>query len=135
MCRRSVDVVISNCVLNLAPDKAVVFEEITRVLKPGGDLYVSDVFADRRLPGAVRRDPVLVGECLGGALYTEGFRWLMAGLGWADVRTVAAPATAAFSMWPATARRTSACSTASRRRPPRTAGWAEAAASPTRRRR
>ena len=84
----SVDVVISNCVLNLAPDKAAAFREITRVLKPGGELYFSDVFVDRRLPEAVRQDPVLVGECLGGALYTEDFRRLMAGLGWADVRTV-----------------------------------------------
>ncbi|MDT0630147.1 methyltransferase domain-containing protein [Rubrivirga sp. S365] len=85
----SVDVVISNCVLNLAPDKEPVFREIWRVLKPGGELYASDVFADRRLPEAIRRDPVLVGECLGGALYTEDFRRLMARLGWADVRTVA----------------------------------------------
>ena len=85
----SVDVVISNCVLNLAPDKKAVFAEITRVLKPGGELYVSDVFVDRRLPAEVQRDPVLVGECLGGALYTEDFRRLMASLGWADVRTVA----------------------------------------------
>ena len=84
----SVDVVISNCVLNLAPDKAPVFAEIDRVLTVGGELYVSDVFVDRRLPEAVRRDPVLVGECLGGALYTEDFRRMMADLGWRDVRTV-----------------------------------------------
>lgn len=84
----SVDVVISNCVLNLAPDKAPVFAEIDRVLKTGGELYVSDVFVDRRLPEAVRRDEVLVGECLGGALYTEDFRRMMADLGWKDVRTV-----------------------------------------------
>lgn len=82
----SVDVVISNCVLNLAPDKEAAFREITRVLKPGGELYVSDVFVDRRLD--VRQDPVLVGECLGGALYTEDFRRIMARLGWADVRVV-----------------------------------------------
>lgn len=84
----SVDVVISNCVLNLAPDKERVFREITRVLRTGGELYVSDVFADRRLAPEVRADPVLVGECLGGALYTEDFRRIMARLGWADVRTV-----------------------------------------------
>ena len=84
----SVDVVISNCVLNLAPDKETVFREIARVLRPGGELYVSDVFCDRRLPADVQTDPVLVGECLGGALYTEDFRRLMARLGWADVRTV-----------------------------------------------
>ncbi|WP_412061511.1 methyltransferase domain-containing protein [Rubrivirga sp. IMCC45206] len=84
----SVDVVISNCVLNLAPDKGPVFAEIDRVLKVGGELYVSDVFVDRRLSDEVKADPVLVGECLGGALYTEDFRRMMAALGWADVRTV-----------------------------------------------
>ena len=84
----SVDVVISNCVLNLAADKARVFAELTRVLRPGGELYVSDVFVDRRLDAALCDDPVLVGECLGGALYTEDFRRIMAGLGWSDVRTV-----------------------------------------------
>ena len=77
----SVDVVISNCVLNLAPDKEPVFREITRVLKTGGELYFSDVFVDRRLSDQVRADEVLVGECLGGALYTEDFRRLMADLG------------------------------------------------------
>ncbi len=46
----SVDIVVSNCVLNLSPDKSRVFAEIFRVLKPGGELYSSDVFSDRRLP-------------------------------------------------------------------------------------
>ena len=84
----SVDVVISNCVLNLSPDKVQVFAEITRVLKTGGELYVSDVFCDRRLSPQIQSDPVLLGECLGGALYTEDFRRMMQRLGWADVRTV-----------------------------------------------
>ena len=84
----SVDVVISNCVLNLSPNKADVFAEITRVLKPGGELYVSDVFCDRRLTPEIQADPVLLGECLGGALYTEDFRRMMQALGWADIRTV-----------------------------------------------
>lgn len=84
----SVDVVVSNCVLNLAPDKARVFAEIFRVLKPGGELYFSDVFADRRIPMALRSDPVLLGECLGGALYVEDFRRVMAGVGCADARVV-----------------------------------------------
>ena len=83
----SVDVVISNCVLNLAPDKEVVFREIARVLKPSGELYFSDVFVDRRLSREIQADPVLVGECLGGAMYDQDFRRLMARLGWADVRT------------------------------------------------
>lgn len=83
----SIDVVVSNCVLNLSPEKPRVFREIMRVLKPGGELYFSDVFADRRIPDALRRDPVLLGECLGGALYHEDFRRLMLDAGCADVRT------------------------------------------------
>ncbi|MFZ2235427.1 MAG: methyltransferase domain-containing protein [Dokdonella sp.] len=84
----SVDVVVSNCVLNLSPQKDRVFAEIFRVLKPGGELYLSDVFSDRRIPDALRSDPVLLGECLSGALYTEDFRRLMEKLGCADVRVV-----------------------------------------------
>jgi len=82
----SVDIVISNCVLNLSPDKARVFREIFRVLKPGGELYFSDVFADRRVPQALAEDPLMLGECLGGALYVEDFRRLMAEVGCADAR-------------------------------------------------
>lgn len=84
----SVDLVISNCVLNLSPDKPRVFSEIFRVLKPGGELYFSDVFADRRIPGPLAEDPVLLGECLGGALYVEDFRRLMADAGCRDARVV-----------------------------------------------
>lgn len=84
----SVDVVVSNCVLNLAPDKVRVFTELMRVLKPGGELYFSDVFADRRIPPALQADPVLRGECLSGALYTEDFRRLMARAGCHDVRAM-----------------------------------------------
>lgn len=84
----SVDVVVSNCVLNLSPEKEKVFTEIFRVLKPGGELYFSDVFADRRVPTELRTDPVLLGECLSGALYVEDFRRMLARLGCADVRCV-----------------------------------------------
>lgn len=84
----SVDVVISNCVINLSPDKRSVFKEIFRVLKPGGELIFADIFADRRIPSALGEDPVLRGECLGGALYWEDFRRLMADCGCADMRTL-----------------------------------------------
>lgn len=84
----SVDVVVSNCVINLSPDKPRVFAEIMRVLKPGGELYFSDVFASRRVPEALRSDPVLLGECLGGAMYIEDFRRLLARLGCPDYRVV-----------------------------------------------
>eukprot|EP00245_Coleochaete_scutata_P010104 TRINITY_DN3489_c0_g2_i1.p1 TRINITY_DN3489_c0_g2~~TRINITY_DN3489_c0_g2_i1.p1 ORF type:complete len:520 (+),score=99.96 TRINITY_DN3489_c0_g2_i1:50-1561(+) len=77
----SVDVVISNCVVNLAPDKAPVLREIARVLKPGGELYFSDVYADRRIPQELQKDKVLFGECLSGALYLGDFRRLMAAAG------------------------------------------------------
>ena len=85
----SVDLVISNCVLNLSPDKPRVFREIFRVLKPGGELYFSDVFSDRRVPVALAEDPVMLGECLGGAMYLEDFRRLLAQAGCLDARTVA----------------------------------------------
>lgn len=84
----SVDVVVSNCVLNLSPQKDKVFAEIFRVLKPGGELYFSDVFADRRIPAPLRGDPVLLGECLSGALYVEDFRRMLGQFGCADARCV-----------------------------------------------
>jgi ubiquinone/menaquinone biosynthesis C-methylase UbiE len=84
----SVDVVISNCVLNLSPDKPRAFSEIFRVLKPGGELFFSDVFAGRRVPAHLAQDPLLLGECLGGALYIEDFRRILRGLGCLDYRVV-----------------------------------------------
>jgi len=84
----SIDVVISNCVINLAPDKKRVFAEIFRVLKPGGELYFSDVFVDRRLPEHLKDDSTLYGECLSGALYIEDFRRMLRSLGCMDYRTV-----------------------------------------------
>lgn len=73
----AVDIVISNCVLNLSHDKEKVFQEILRVLKPGGELYFSDIYSDRRVSSKLQEDPVLYGECLSGALYTEDFRRLL----------------------------------------------------------
>jgi SAM-dependent methyltransferase len=84
----SIDVVISNCVINLSPRKEKVFSEIFRVLKPGGELYFSDVFAGQRIPQKLRNDPVLLGECLGGAMYIEDFRRLLRNLGCLDYRVV-----------------------------------------------
>lgn len=78
----SVDVVVSNCVVNLSPFKDMVMGEIHRVLKPGGELYFSDVYASRRLPQELRDDPILHSECLGGATYAEDFRRLMRDAGW-----------------------------------------------------
>jgi len=88
----SIDLVVSNCVVNLSPQKDRVFKEVFRVLKPGGEFYFSDVFSNRRIPKAMQTDPVLLGECLGGALYTEDFRRFMLELGCKDPRTVHARA-------------------------------------------
>ncbi len=85
----SFDVIVSNCVINLVEDKASVFQAAHRLLKPGGELYFSDIYADRRVPGDLRRDPVLHGECLAGALYWSDFLELAKKSGFADPRLVA----------------------------------------------
>ena len=82
----SVDLVVSNCVLNLSTDKEATYREIFRVLKPGGELFIADVFADRRVPETLRQDPILYGECLSGAMYTEDFRRLLLKLNVQDYR-------------------------------------------------
>ena len=82
------DLVISNCVVNLASDKAKVFREIARVLKEGGEFYFSDVFCDRRLPDHIAKDPVLYGECLGGTLYINDFLQMIKECGFGDPRLV-----------------------------------------------
>lgn len=64
------------------------FEEVWRVLKPGGEFYFSDVYADRRIPDVLAADKVLWGECISGALYIEDFRRLMASVGFNYYYTV-----------------------------------------------
>jgi len=82
----SFDVIVSNCVVNLSPDKDAVMRGVHRLLKEGGEFYFSDVYADRRVPEAVRNDPVLYGECLGGALYWNDFLRLSHQHGFTDPR-------------------------------------------------
>ncbi|KAF0184481.1 MAG: methyltransferase domain-containing protein [Hyphomonadaceae bacterium] len=84
----SFDVIVSNCVINLVEDKTAVFAGARALLKPGGELYFSDVYADRRVPERLRRDPVLHGECLAGALYWNDFLRLARGAGFDDPRLV-----------------------------------------------
>lgn len=69
----SVDVVISNCVINLLENKKTILEKILKVLKEGGEFYFSDVYADRRLPEYLKNNKIIYGECLGGALYVRDF--------------------------------------------------------------
>lgn len=84
----SFDIIVSNCVINLSPDKAAVLSEAHRLLKPGGELYFSDVYADRRVPADLVKDPVLYGECLSGALYWNDFLNLAKRAGFPDPRLV-----------------------------------------------
>jgi arsenite methyltransferase len=84
----SFDVIVSNCVINLSVDKPAVFRGAFALLKPGGELYFSDVCCDRRLPESVRADPELYGECLGGALYWNDFLPMAKRAGFLDPRLV-----------------------------------------------
>lgn len=88
LAENSFDVIISNCVINLVADKGAVFRAAHRLLKPGGELYFSDVYADRRVPEALLNDPVLHGECLSGALYWGDFDRLAKEAGFGDPRLV-----------------------------------------------
>ncbi|GFR40368.1 hypothetical protein Agub_g916, partial [Astrephomene gubernaculifera] len=82
----SVDLVISNCVINLSPDKARTLSEAYRVLRAGGEMHFSDLYCDRRLPAAVRAHPELLGEGLAGALYGNDFIRLCRKVGFTDPR-------------------------------------------------
>lgn len=86
----SFDVIVSNCVINLSPDKAAVLAGARSLLKPGGEMYFADVYADRRLPVGLKDDPVLLGECLGGALYWGDFLDVAQRAGFGDARLVTA---------------------------------------------
>jgi arsenite methyltransferase len=81
----SVDVIISNCVINLAADKSKVLREAFRVLKPGGRFAVSDVVARRAVPAEIRRSAELWMGCVAGALHEAEYARLMREAGFADV--------------------------------------------------
>jgi SAM-dependent methyltransferase len=81
----SVDVVISNCVINLSADKAKVLRETFRVLKPGGRFAVSDVVCRGEVPDAIRRSMELWVGCIAGALEEQEYRRLLTAAGFVDV--------------------------------------------------
>jgi arsenite methyltransferase len=81
----SVDVVISNCVINLSSDKAAVLAEVARVLRPGGRFAVSDVIADPAMDEATRADMAQWTGCIAGALTHEEFTAVLAAAGLVDV--------------------------------------------------
>ena len=81
----SVDVIISNCVINLVPDKIRVFREAFRILKPGGRLAVSDMILLRPVPEHLRHDVELWTSCIAGALIEEEYRSMLEAAGFVDV--------------------------------------------------
>jgi SAM-dependent methyltransferase len=84
----SVDCVISNCVINLAPDKTAVLREIARVLKPGGRLAVSDIALKRELPPEIGSDLMAYVGCIAGAIMIEDYRRLLKEAGFAHVEVM-----------------------------------------------
>ena len=82
----SIDVIMSNCVINLAPDKAAVFREAFRVLAPGGRLAISDVVAIGDLPAAIAADPAAYTGCVAGAASVAELERMIAGAGFNNVR-------------------------------------------------
>ncbi len=82
------DVVISNCVINLSPDKRMTYQEIYRILKPGGRLVVSDIITDTAIPATIRNNVRYRGECLGGAMQQEELVAMMGAAGFTSIRFI-----------------------------------------------
>jgi arsenite methyltransferase len=84
----SIDVIISNCVINLSPDKVKVFEEAFRVLKPGGRLMVSDLVLVKELPAALKESVEAYVGCLAGAIMKNDYLKFIAMAGFKDVKVI-----------------------------------------------
>ena len=90
----SLDLIISNCVINLSTDKKKVLQDCYNKLKVGAEMYFSDVYVNRRVPKELVDDPIAYGECLSGALYFNDFHQFSKEVGFSDPRIVeAAPIT------------------------------------------
>jgi arsenite methyltransferase len=84
----TVDVIISNCVINLSPDKSKVFQEAFRVLKPGGKLAVSDIVTDGPLPDAIKKSLSAWAGCIAGAVEAKQYVEMMESVGFKDISIV-----------------------------------------------
>jgi arsenite methyltransferase len=84
----SVDVIISNCVINLSPDKGRVFREAYRVLKPKGKMMISDIVTDKKLPDEIRKSFSAWADCIGGALVKSDYLDAIAQAGFKDIKIV-----------------------------------------------
>jgi arsenite methyltransferase len=93
---QTVDAIMSNCVINLSPEKAAVFAEAIRVLKPGGRLAISDVVAIAPIPPELQTQPAAVAGCIAGASPLDEVKALLAKVGFVDVEVTIAPSSAAI---------------------------------------
>lgn len=96
----SVDLILSNCVINLSPEKPRVFREAWRVLKPGGRLAIADTIATRPLPDALRTKLAAIGACVGGAALAGDLRAMLAAAGFGRIEIIPRDGTRALiSEW------------------------------------
>jgi arsenite methyltransferase len=84
----SADIIMSNCVINLSPDKRSVYRDAYRVLKPGGRLAISDVVATAPVPKEVQQDLALLSECVGGAALIEDIEAMLEDVGFKDIKVM-----------------------------------------------
>ena len=82
----TIDVIISNCVINLSPEKEQVFEEAFRVLKPGGKLAISDVVLAAEMPDDLKKDVLLYAGCVGGASSIDAIQTMLSKSGFQDIK-------------------------------------------------
>jgi SAM-dependent methyltransferase len=82
----SVDIIMSNCVINLSPDKSKVYREVFRILKPGGRLAIADIVATAPLPQEIQEDLALVAECLGGAATIDDTKEMLKAAGFQKIK-------------------------------------------------
>lgn len=84
----SVDVIVSNCVINLSPEKEKVFQEAYRVLKPGGRMMISDMVLEKELPPEVKKDPQAWASCIAGAVLEKEYLRMMEDAGFQDIQVL-----------------------------------------------
>ena len=89
---RSVDVILSNCVINLAPDKRAVYREAFRVLKPGGRLALSDMVATKPMPEDLKSDLALWAGCVAGAVHMDELEAILKDSGFVQTAVIQNPA-------------------------------------------